>query len=57
VNKADEEFGEERLLEALEHSRTRTPEEVYRFVVGRVREWQGELPQHDDITLIVAKVG
>lgn len=57
VNKADEEFGEERLLEALKQSRMRTPEDVFKFVVGRVREWQGDLPQHDDITLIVAKVG
>jgi hypothetical protein len=23
----------------------------------KIRTWQGDLPQHDDITLIVAKVG
>jgi sigma-B regulation protein RsbU (phosphoserine phosphatase) len=57
VNQADEEFGEERLLEALRESRQATPEEIYRFVISRVRDWQGNLPQHDDITLIVAKVG
>jgi len=56
VNKADEEFGEERLLEALRDSRRCAPEEVFKHVVGKVREWQGDLPQHDDITLIVAKV-
>jgi len=57
VNGADEEFGTERLVEALRQSRLRAPEEVYRFVIGRVREWQGNLPQHDDMTLIVAKIG
>jgi sigma-B regulation protein RsbU (phosphoserine phosphatase) len=57
VNQADEEFGEARLLEALKHSRTCAPEEVFKFIIGKVREWQGDLPQHDDITLIVAKVG
>jgi len=57
VNKSDEEFGEERLLEALKGSRTYAPEQVFKYVVERVREWQGDLPQHDDITLIVAKVG
>jgi phosphoserine phosphatase RsbU/P len=57
VNKEDEEFGAERLLDVLQQSRERTPEEVCRFVISRVRDWQGDLPQHDDITLIVAKVG
>ncbi len=56
VNGADEEFGTERLLEALQQSRLRPPEEVYRFVIGKVREWQGTLPQHDDMTLTVFKV-
>lgn len=57
VNKDDEEFGEERLLEALTQARAHAPEGIYRFVIGCVREWQGDLPQHDDITLIIAKAG
>jgi sigma-B regulation protein RsbU (phosphoserine phosphatase) len=56
VNKDDEEFGQERLLEALRQFRTRTPDDIFKFVVAKVHEWQGDLPQHDDITLIVAKV-
>jgi sigma-B regulation protein RsbU (phosphoserine phosphatase) len=55
VNKEDEEFGDQRLLSALKEARTRTPEGVYQFVIDKIRTWQGELPQHDDITLIVAK--
>jgi sigma-B regulation protein RsbU (phosphoserine phosphatase) len=56
VNGADEEFGEDRLIAAIGELRSRSPEEIYRQVLTRVQEWQGSLPQHDDITLIVAKV-
>jgi sigma-B regulation protein RsbU (phosphoserine phosphatase) len=57
VNGTDEEFGDERLLEALRGSRARTPEGIYKFVIEKIRAWQGDLPQHDDITLIIAKAG
>ncbi len=57
VNQAGDEFGEARLLDALKASRSRSSEGIYRFVVERIREWQGDLPQHDDITLIIAKMG
>jgi len=57
VNNADEEFGDKQLLEALQQSRTRVPEAIWDHVLSRVGEWQGGLPQHDDITLIVAKAG
>jgi len=30
--------------------------ESARKVIARVLEWQGQAPQHDDITLIVLKV-
>ncbi len=55
VNSADEEFGEERLIEMLNECRSCAPDEIYRRVVARVRQWQGDLKQHDDITLIVAR--
>ncbi len=55
VNGADEEFGDQQLLEALQQSRARTPEAIWDHVLSKVGEWQGGLPQHDDITLIVAK--
>jgi len=56
VNSADEEFGEERLLRALRDCQSRSPEGIYRYVTDQVREWQGAQKQHDDITLIIAKV-
>ena len=55
VNGADEEFGDKQLLEALQQSRARAPEAIWDHVLSKVGEWQGDLPQHDDITLIVAK--
>jgi phosphoserine phosphatase RsbU/P len=55
VNREDEEFGENRLFDALRQSLVRTPEGIWNSVVSRISDWQGDLPQHDDITLIVAK--
>jgi len=55
VNKADEEFGEGQLLEALQESCRSTPEQIWTHVMDRVAGWQDDLPQHDDITLIIAK--
>lgn len=57
VNKMDEEFGEKQLLDALKESCMRQPEDIWNHVMSKVGEWQGDLPQHDDITLIVAKRG
>jgi sigma-B regulation protein RsbU (phosphoserine phosphatase) len=50
------EFGEERLRSAIVQSLQLTARELAERIIGRVREWQGDAPQHDDITLIVAKV-
>lgn len=55
VNDQDEEFGEARLIQSLCDCRKLQPEEIYHHVVGCVRAWQGEMRQHDDITLIVGK--
>jgi sigma-B regulation protein RsbU (phosphoserine phosphatase) len=56
LNKADEEFGENQLLTALQQSRMHAPEAIWDHVMSRVGDWQSDLPQYDDITLIVAKV-
>jgi sigma-B regulation protein RsbU (phosphoserine phosphatase) len=57
LNKADEEFGDNQLLTALQQSSMRTPEAIWEHVMSCVGEWQSDLPQYDDITLIVAKAG
>jgi phosphoserine phosphatase RsbU/P len=56
LNPAGEEFGEGRLRSILVESLLLSAHETASGVVARVLEWQGEAPQHDDITLIVVKV-
>lgn len=53
-NNAGEEFGEQRLIEALRRNRDLSSTELLSAIVGEVREFSpGE--QYDDITLIVAR--
>jgi phosphoserine phosphatase RsbU/P len=56
VNPAGEEFGEERLRSILIESSQLPANESAKKIIGKVLEWQGAAPQHDDITLIVVKV-
>jgi len=53
-NDAGEEFGEQRLLEALRQNRDRPIQEAVSAIIDDVRRFSS-LEQHDDITLIVAK--
>jgi serine phosphatase RsbU (regulator of sigma subunit) len=53
-NLAGEEFGEERLLEALKQNRELSSQELVAAVTGQVRQFSPH-EQSDDITLIVAK--
>jgi sigma-B regulation protein RsbU (phosphoserine phosphatase) len=56
VNPAGVEFGEERLRSILIESLRLPARESAKKVIAKVLEWQGQAPQHDDITLIVVKV-
>jgi serine phosphatase RsbU (regulator of sigma subunit)/catechol 2,3-dioxygenase-like lactoylglutathione lyase family enzyme len=53
-NEAEEEFGEERLIAALERERSAPAESAIAAVVEDVRRFSPH-EQHDDITLILAK--
>ncbi|HYR88606.1 MAG TPA: SpoIIE family protein phosphatase [Terriglobia bacterium] len=53
-NHAGEEFGEQRLIEALQRHRELPPPALIASVVSEVQEFSAK-EQHDDITLIVAK--
>jgi len=53
-NDAGEEFGEQRLVEALRRHRLRSPESVVSSLVDEVRSFSPH-EQHDDLTLIVAR--
>ncbi len=53
-NSAEEEFGEQRLIEALRRHRALAPRDLLAAIVDEVRRFSpGE--QYDDITLIIAK--
>src|SRR5215470_15007010 len=53
-NHALEEFGEERLVEALRRHRSLSPRELLTAVVDEIRKFSPH-EQHDDITLIAAR--
>jgi len=53
-NPADEQFGEERLLEALRAHNGGSPQTLLESIVGDVQRFSAR-EQHDDITLIIAK--
>jgi len=54
-NRNDEEFGEERLARILGERRGDDLEEIVRVVLDRVTSWNEDAPQHDDITLVLAR--
>ena len=56
LNTAGVEFGEERLQSTAFEVRQLSAREAVRKIIARVLDWQGPASQHDDITLIVAKV-
>lgn len=53
-NDDDEEFGEDRLLDAIRRNRELQPETMVRTILDEVQQFSPH-EQHDDITLIVAK--
>lgn len=53
MNLNDEEWGEERLIEAIQGSMRREPEAMIEAVFRSADEFTGTAPQHDDMTLVV----
>jgi sigma-B regulation protein RsbU (phosphoserine phosphatase) len=56
LNSAGVEFGEEQLRSTVLKALPLSARETGKKVIAKVLEWQGQAPQHDDITLIVAKI-
>jgi serine phosphatase RsbU (regulator of sigma subunit) len=54
LNAADEEFGEQRLLDSLRRHHAHPPQAALTSIVDEVRHFSPQ-EQHDDITLILAK--
>jgi serine phosphatase RsbU (regulator of sigma subunit)/predicted enzyme related to lactoylglutathione lyase len=54
LNAAGEEFGEQRLIEALKRHTGQPPETLVNLIIAEIQQFSHE-EQHDDITLIVAR--
>jgi sigma-B regulation protein RsbU (phosphoserine phosphatase) len=55
-NGAGEEFGEARLREMASVSAHLSAQELTDRIIDEVRDWSGDTPQFDDLTLVVMKV-
>jgi sigma-B regulation protein RsbU (phosphoserine phosphatase) len=52
----DEEWGEERMIEAARKVRNRTADEVLRAIFADADKFTAGAPQHDDMTLLILKL-
>jgi sigma-B regulation protein RsbU (phosphoserine phosphatase) len=56
MNGQEEIFGFERLLDTVNRAASMSAEELLQEILGKVNEFSGDAPQHDDLTLIVMSV-
>jgi sigma-B regulation protein RsbU (phosphoserine phosphatase) len=56
MNSADEEWGEEQLIEALTRSNHSCPEAIITNVFEAADAFAAGAPQHDDMTLVVCRI-
>ncbi len=52
----DEEWGEERMLEAIEQARRASAENILNALFQAADQFTAEAPQHDDMTLLILKL-
>ena len=55
MNANDEEWGDERLLEAVMSGRALKPVDLLQSIIAAADAFVGSMPQHDDMTLVVAR--
>lgn len=53
---AGEEYGEDRLMESVRRHRAGSATEIIRAIVDDLRRHTSNVPQHDDMTMVVVKV-
>lgn len=56
LNRAGEEFGEDRLQDAVSRKAHLSAEQVRDHLVREIQEWCEGAPQHDDLTFLIMKV-
>jgi sigma-B regulation protein RsbU (phosphoserine phosphatase) len=57
VNEKEEDFGESRLLQALQASPATTAAQTLKYLMGAVDAFVGQARQHDDVTCLILRVG
>jgi phosphoserine phosphatase RsbU/P len=57
LNPGGEEFGDERLLEAIQAHRHEPPEQVVEGLLERVRAFSAGAVQNDDVTVVLVRFG
>lgn len=55
-NTSGEQFGDKRLLKVIQANRDRSAREIIDALYQAVRDFAGDEPQHDDITVVITKV-
>ena len=56
-NVADDEFGAERVAEIVQVRRSEPAAAIVQAIVDAVEGFRGEVPQADDMTVVVVKIG
>jgi serine phosphatase RsbU (regulator of sigma subunit) len=56
MNKQEEMFGFDRLLEVVKGARSLSADSLLKEIIDRVNEFAGDVAQHDDLTVIVVSV-
>ena len=57
LNRQGEDFGEDRLLRAIEESRSRPLQESLSHILDRVQEWSTDTKLEDDVSLLALEMG
>lgn len=56
INTAEEEFGEDRLMEVIKSIKNPDPQNLIQRIIQEVKQFQGDADQYDDMTLFAVKM-
>jgi sigma-B regulation protein RsbU (phosphoserine phosphatase) len=56
INPAEEEYGEERLIDLVRDNQQANAEQLRDLIFADVTQFAGEAPQSDDMTVVIVKV-
>ena len=53
----EEFFGRDRLVSEIRSHREKNPDELIQHIHNTLESFQGDQPQHDDVTMVIARIG